>query len=340
MRILVTAAALAGTIAAVACLDSDTPSSPSRPRSAVAAAAIDCIGVDQNLDQTAYSEKRVFLEAQGWWGEPGADGSIPRFGDAEHIHAGMCFPLQQAVSGSLPFRVIVIGHNLRVGSQILSTNLHDPGGGSFAKIAWNTPVTSSPGNITLTRSVTVNTAAVASGKREFRILTKVKRQDGTELHVSSGWCWTTANGGASGNSGTCGSTYWTTMGRGWYNCFEYKIAEVRNWTYPYGGISADADYPVSIGARDGAGPLGNTTLTGWTVRVNPNFHAGDGGRVLGSGTQRALGNSMTIPNDELNSGEVEKLVVVGSAQGTCSAPGVAGRTGEVSAVQVIPIKVN
>jgi hypothetical protein len=311
----------------------------------VAATAINCIGVndpnDPNdpSDPTVYNENRVFLEAQGWWGERRTDGTVPKFGDAEHIHVGMCFPLQQTVSGTLPFRVIVIGHNLRKDFVIRSTNLHDPNGGTFKRIDWNYTMPAN-GGVTLFRDVEVNTALEGheSGRREFRVLTIVKRTDNAEIHASSGWCWTVANGGTAVNSGTCDESGLTTMGRGWYSCFEYKIAEVRGWSYPYGGIPANANYQLSIGARDGASelPVNNTLLNSWTVRLNPSFHAGDPGETLKSGTTAANGVSVTIPGKP--SGSLHRLVVVASANGACTSNGITER-GEVSAVQVIPIKV-
>ena len=340
---VIVVAAVAGTIAVVACSESDNPSSPTKVTPVVAAAVVPCIGVNSTgnpNDPTVYNENRVFLEAQGWWGERRADLTVPRFGDAEHIHVGMCFPLQQTVSGTLPFRVIVLGHNLRTNSIIKSTNLHDPDGGTFKKIDWNHTI-GSPGDVTLFQDVNVNTALAGheSGRREFRVLTIVKRPDGAEIHSSSGWCWTVANGGGIVNSGTCDATPLSTMGRGWYSCFEYKIAEVRNWTYPYAGIPANANYQVSIGARDGASepPLNNTLLNSWTVRLNPSFHAGNLGADLKSGTAPAYGVNVTIPPKP--SGSLQKLVVVASANGTCSSPGIPTERGEVSAVQVIPIKV-
>jgi hypothetical protein len=128
------------------------------------------------------------------------------------------------------------------------------------------------------------------------------------------------------------------MGRGWYSCFEYKIAEVRDWTYPYAGIPANANYTLSIGARDGASdlPVNNTLLNRWSVHLNPFFHADDLGTQLKSGTAPANGVNVTIPGKP--SGSLQKLVVVASANGECSSGGTTER-GEVSAVQVIPIKV-
>src|SRR5688500_458141 len=106
-----------------------------------AAVVIECVDQQDGTaqqDQTAYTEKRVFLEAQGWWGEKVTGMPIPTHGDAEHLHVAMCFPIHQNVKGVLPFRVRVLGHNLPVGSTIQNTLLHDPGGASFATIQWDT----------------------------------------------------------------------------------------------------------------------------------------------------------------------------------------------------------
>src|SRR5438045_1314594 len=70
----------------------------------VLANAVACIDQQTSNDGNTYSEPRVFLEAQSWWGEQ-VNGTFPVLGAAEHLHVAMCFPLQQNVSGSLPFRV-------------------------------------------------------------------------------------------------------------------------------------------------------------------------------------------------------------------------------------------
>lgn len=304
----------------------------------LAATDVPCVGADP-ADLSVYREKRVFLESQAWWGERGAGGTVPKFGDAEHIHVAMCFPLQQPVSGRVPFRVRVMGHNLPVGSKIRTTNLHDPAGGSFAKIVWDRTITAADGmNVVLWGSAVVNTAAVPSGMREFRILTQARRPNGTELRASSGWCWNVANGGAIASSGICKPNPKNTMARTWYNCFDYKAAETRAWAYPYGGIPRNQNYTLVVGARDGAGP--NRDFTSWTVRLDPNFHNGDGGSTLASGAQEAYGNPVTI-NAQLLTPGVHKLVIVASANNAnCTAGSISPISGETSSVLAVPIQVN
>jgi hypothetical protein len=305
-----------------------------------AAAIVPCVGVPQH-GGTAYEEKRVFLESQGWWGKRRTDGTVPKRGAAEHLHVGMCFPLQQTVSGTKTFIVRVMAHNLPLGSVIEKTNLHDPGGGGIPDIDWNYTVNSR--TVERWDTVQVNTANISNGLREFRILTTVRRPDGAEIHASSGWCWTIKNGTAPDtSSGTCVSTPKSTMARGWYDCFEYKIAEVDNYDYPYGGVPPSAAYTLQIGAHDGASDA-NNVFTSWEVRLDPDFHAGVNGSLIASGTGPVNARSVTIPASLMTSG-VHRLVVIGSANARCTTAGPEGgsapQDGEVSGVFNLPIKVN
>jgi hypothetical protein len=317
-----------------------------------------CIGAPSpGAEQTIYSERRVFLESQGWWGKRKSDGiNVPRYGDAEHIHVGMCFPLLDTVSGTTTFRVRVMAHRLPVGSVVQSTSLHDPNDGphhiSLASIQWNHTITQadhdSPDGWVKWDSVTFNTNVMPNGLRELRNLTKVVRpadagqSDGAEIHASSGWCWTIENGtGTPVASGTCTGTGANfTMARGWYDCFEYKIAEVRNWD-PYASIPRGVAYNLTISGRDGAGD--NTLMSGWEVRLDANFHHDTLGFKVDSGGGSATGRTVTIPAAQMTGPKVHKLVVIGSANGKCTATspsgGIIPQDGEVSAAFAIPIKV-
>jgi hypothetical protein len=310
-----------------------------------------CIGAPAQ-DHTTYSEKRVFLESQGWWGE-NTNGTVPKYGDAEHIHVGFCFPLGDTISDTITtFVVRVMGHRLPAGSVIQSTGLHDPNDGpnhiSLASIAWNHTVTAQestdPVGVVLWRTVTVKTKNMPNGLRELRNLTQVARPagvGGAEIHASSGWCWTIdiPDNGAPVASGTCtGTGADFTMARGWYDCFEYKIAEVRNWD-PYTPIISGNDYTLKIGARDGAGPNNHNTITSWEVRLDPDFHAGVKGDSITGGTMPASGVSATIPGRLMTRGP-HKVAVITSAKGSCSGAGIPSQNGEVSGVLAIPLKVN
>jgi len=57
------------------------------------------------LTCTGYPEPRVFLEAQDWW-RPTVSGTE----DFGHVHMGVCFPLNQPVSGVVHFDFVVQLH--------------------------------------------------------------------------------------------------------------------------------------------------------------------------------------------------------------------------------------
>jgi hypothetical protein len=361
---LVVAGTLGIAAAVVACLEPEPPATPTSPPTLAGATAIPCVGGD--TPDVPYFEKRVFLESQGWWGKRKADGvNVPKYGDAEHIHVGMCFPLKQTVSGTnLKVVVKVMGHNLPVGSRIVSTGLHDPNDNvhhiNLASSSWNrTVLASDNGNITLWDTLTINTTAMPDGLREFRNLTTVVRPPdagqavGAELHASSGWCWQVKNTtNPAIDSGNCASTSgaFTTMGRGWYDCFEYKIAEVRNWSgtatltgYPFGGITRNVQYSIKISGRDGAGD--NNLVSGWEVRWDPNFHMDTLGTLIASGTTSVANRAVTIPAGLVTGPKVHKLVIIARANELCTTPahqgsGIVPQDGEVSGVIAIPVKVN
>jgi hypothetical protein len=190
----------------------------------------------------------------------------------------------------------------------------------------------------------VDTKKMPNGLRELRNLTQVARPagiGGAEIHASSGWCWTIDNpgGGDPVASGTCAGTGAAfTMARGWYDCFEYKIAEVRNWD-PYANIPSGTGYTLSIGARDGAGTNNHNTITSWEVRLDPDFHAGVKGDSIAGGTTPEFGESVTIPGHLMTPG-LHKVAVITSARDRCTGAGIPTRDGEVSGVLAIPLKVN
>jgi hypothetical protein len=319
-----------------------------------------CIGAPSTgADQATYSEKRVFLESQGWWGK-NTNGTVPKYGAAEHLHVGMCFPLLDTVSGTTTFRVRVMAHMLPVGSVVQSTSLHDPNDASgtphhitLASIGWNHTITQAehddPDGWVKWDSVTFNTTTLLpDGLRELRNLTTVVRPAdagqpvGAEIHASSGWCWTIANGtGSSEASGSCASSPTLTTARGWYDCFEYKLAETRDWD-PYANIPNGTNYTIKISGRDGAGD--NTFMSGWQVRLDPDFHHQVLGDSIDGGLGSGVGKIVTIPAAKMTTG-VHKLVVIGFANQNCVTPahqggGIVPQNGEVSGVFAIPLKVN
>jgi hypothetical protein len=305
--------------------------------------APNCIGEPADHPVVTYPEPRVFIEAQGWWAE-NINGVIKKYGAAEHLHIGACFPLQQAVSGMVRLDFRVVAHNLPAGSVIKNTRFHDGNGGvTLANITWGRTVGAGEHNVVVYRTVTVDTSDGGDGQRETRPLTVVTRPDGAEIHASGGWCWDVENGKTDSNHSLCTSNI--TEGRGWYDCFEYKNAATRGWTYPYGGIPQGQSYALGYYARDGA--EGTTSVDGYFVTLDPDFHHGDVGDMLIQQTGSTSSGTVTLPGSSLTPG-THFLFIMSEDRGRCTAlsPGTSfpnqnvPQDGEVSGGIRIPIKVN
>lgn len=248
--------------------------------------APNCIGEPDDHPVVDYPEQRVFLESQGWWGERDENGNVPQFGDAEHLHVGACFPLQQTVSGTVRMDFRVVAHNVPQGSLIRQTRFHDADneGTSIPPVIinWNYVISNSPPSnvVVWEEDVEIDTLDFQDGLREARPFTILERPDGAEIHVSGGWCWNIQNTPGTADDPDprplCG--YGQTQGRGWYDCFEYKLAHTGAWEYPYDGVPPAHDYKLYTHFRDGAS--GTTEVSGHFARLNPRFHMNDQGLIL------------------------------------------------------------
>jgi hypothetical protein len=304
--------------------------------------APNCIGEPADHPVVNYPEPRVFIEAQGWWAE-NINGVIKKYGDAEHLHIGACFPLQKTVSGMVRMDFRVVAHGLPAGSNIKNTRFHDGNNGvTLVNIVWDRDILAGQHNVVLWRTVTVDTSGGQDGLRETRPLTVVTRPDGAEIHTSGGWCWDVENGKTDSHSSLC--TDVITEGRGWYDCFEYKNAGTRGWTYPYGGIPAGQSYTLNYFGRDGAG--GTPSIDGHYVTLDPDFHNGSNGTFLINQTGSTQSSPVTLPGSKLTAG-IHYLFIMSEERGRCTTLSEGTvfpnqkvpQDGEVSGGLRIPIKV-
>lgn len=305
--------------------------------------APNCIGEPADHPVVTYPEQRVFIEAQGWWAE-NINGVIKKYGQAEHLHIGACFPLQKTVSGSVRMDWRVVAHNVPAGSVIKNTRFHDGNNGvTLTNISWNRTIATGEHNVVLWRTVQVDTNLGQDGLRETRPLTVVTRPDGAEIHTSGGWCWDVENGKTDSNHSLCTSNH--TEGRGWYDCFEYKTAATQGWVYPYAGIPAGQSYTLTFYGVDGA--EGTTTIDRHFVTLDPDFHAGNNGTFLVDHTGAHRNDPVTLPGSLLTPG-IHSLFIMSEESGRCTtlSPGTVfpnqkvPQDGEVSGGIRIPIKVN
>lgn len=277
--------------------------------------APDCIGEPADHPIVEYGQPRVFLEAQGWWGERLPDGNVPKYGDAEHLHIGACFPVQLTVSGTIRLDFRVVAHNAPLGSVIESTRFHnfnfDGSGSTVHEFDWN--ITVDEVDEIGWHTLYVDTTEWPDGLREARPFTTLIRPDGPEIHTSASWCWNVQNGQPDSNAPLCDRD--VIQGRGWYNCFEYKKAETAFWAYPYDGVTAGADHFLSISGADGA-PSGGEIAPQHYVRLNPSFHANQEGVHLLTHDGEHYNESLTIDGSLLTPG-VHVLFVMTDDEGLC-----------------------
>ena len=294
------------------------PGSPSpTPPPGVGDPAPTCIGEPANHPLVAYPEPRVFLEAQGWWDDRDDDGHVARFGDSEHLHIGLCFPLQQTVSGPIRLDVRVVGHNLPPGSVIRNTRFHDAPGTLFEDVRYERTVAAGEMDVAVWKTLTWDSSEAPDGLRELRFLTFVERPDGAEIHASTGWCTDVQNGRPDTNHDSC--TRRLTEGRGWYDCLEYKSSRTDEWTYPYAGIPAGQAYTVPLSGQDGApfGGGGDDHVTRHWLRLDPNFHSADVGTSIAEHAGPHRYESVTVPGHLLTPG-VHVLFVMTERDGLCT----------------------
>ncbi len=258
--------------------------------STAAAATVDPLGC------TGYPQKRTFLESQAWWYQtPGKTGTTNG-----HVHVGTCFPHAQKVAGVVRFDVrVILHHNPGVLTHV---NIGIAGEwGSIRSVALSPNWRCATDTCTRWFRVYVDTRKAArDGRQEFRFRAQVKEPDGKEMIASTGWlAWL--------NNGKPIQHYrdsWSAEARGWYTGVGYanaKIASVpmtalRGWWSP------------SLRMTAGSGGI---PVTSYRVVLDPDFHAGNPGTTLRSGTGSFRG-VVGIDTRKLRNGK-HKLVLIANA---------------------------
>ena len=231
--------------------------------------------VPDPLTCVGYAQPRVFLDAQGWWTAEGAQTGT-NFG---HIHVSTCFPLNQTVSGVVPFDIQIVMHKnpgtvVTIVPQLCystgQTCLRYPDIGLDLRCD---PVT----EVTCTSWVHYDwdtSLYQYDGRTTFRFRTEVLEPDGTLLRTANEWLARVANGHPIRDfkPGTL------IGGKGWYSFGHYSA----------GWIDGGYPQPVTTGpwkvrfhctstktAETTTPPLGECLVT-----VDPDFHNGNEGTVL------------------------------------------------------------
>lgn len=202
------------------------------------------------------------LEAQDWWTTPGEMVE----GMSQHIHVSTCFPMDQTLSGTVPFDLHVQLH-MNPGVLTKVSGYVFGNGVSLEQIAATPNYTCPTDQCDLWYHLDYDTTRVpVDGSLEFRFHAKVTSPDGTEGYTSTGWQATLANGGGR----PVRAPYRTPPfieARGWYTGTDYENARITS-PLPSGPVSGLWTFNVNLAKGSGGTPVTNCLIT-----LDPKFHA-------------------------------------------------------------------
>jgi hypothetical protein len=240
---------------------------------------------------TGYAEPRVALETQAWWTKPG--NAIE--GMSQHIHLSTCFPLDQTLSGIVPFDIHVQLHdNPDVLNQVVvyvfGNNVSVPQTAATPSYACPTV------QCDLWYHIDYDTTKVAAdGSLEFRFQARTMAANGSLGYTSTGWQARLANGGGRPVQTYRAPTF--IEARGWYTTAEYQNVRLTS-PLPSGPVSGLWTFGVKLAPGSGGKPT-----THVLVSLDPHFHAVpvDRGRVVFEQNGPYTG-SITIDTRTLSNG--------------------------------------
>lgn len=244
---------------------------------------------------TGYAEPRVFLEAQDWW-KPTVSGTE----DFGHVHLGICFPLGQPVSGTVPFDFVVQLHENPGVLQNVRIHLLDGNGANHQVIsvkvgqtaAQHCPAT--PDQCSWVIPVPLNTTVAGTdGFLNFRPAAIVMHPGagGTKQFAGAAWPLDLANGKPVKNS----ISPLRIAGSSWYTGSLYEEAEFLS-PLP---ATVSGVWTPTVAMHPGAG---GKAVDHSFASIDPAFHASppSEGRVLLDRTGAYKGpvtiDTTTLPN--------------------------------------------
>lgn len=291
---------------------------------------------------TGYSQSRVFLEAQDWW-RPTVSGTE----DFGHVHMGICFPLNQPVSGVTHFDFVVQLHdnpgllkNIRI--HLLDGNNQNHQASSVTvnqTAAQHCPAT--PNQCTWVIPIDLNTTvSTTDGFDNFRPAAIVTHpgDGGTKQFAGAAWPLNVQNGGGRPVKNIISPL--RIAGSSWYQGALYNEAEFLS-PLP---ATVSGVWTPTVAMHPGAGGV---AVKHSFVSIDPAFHANPpyAGQVLLDRAGPYKG-TVTIDTTQLTNG-VHKLFIRsdapcdGTAGSNCGVKpeGGTNNLSTHSSVQVVPFVV-
>lgn len=218
-----------------------------------------------------YPEARIFYETQSWW-EP-----VPELGGQGHVHMGLCWPHGKTVSGDVRLDFVMIFHGNR--GVIEKVKVQDD-----ASYDYNFPVglavDASEDDVTVTKSVTIDTTKQHDGLRQWRIYVYFTHPNGNSQRTKAMYRVNVEN--VAGEENETGPKYSEYGGAGWY----LEAEDGTDWGYQTARLDPDSFLKIAQCVSGTWTPEVDLDFGGTTeylVTVDPDFHAGNPGTIIRQG---------------------------------------------------------
>jgi len=215
------------------------------------------------------------VDAQSWWQDaPGPFSDMT----AGHLHLGGCIPLRTThLTGTVPFDAIVKMHNndgkvTYVAIVVKTDSLEQ----TYRSVnpGWTCPTA----DCTFVQHFDLPVSAFnVSGRQEIRLRVTAKRPNGKEFRTSLNFEAVIDNGKTLNNFDRMPYT----RGKGWYTNVNYCEASYRDDITPVPVAPVSGTWTPYITQVDHGSSDANPTY--WSIRVDPDIHAGYMGLFLGEG---------------------------------------------------------
>lgn len=218
-----------------------------------------------------YPEPRIYFETQAWW-EP-----VPVIGGQGHIHMGTCWPHGQTVSGNVRLDFVVTFHH-EVGT-VERFKVQDDFSTDFNTYV-SIPIDAATSDVTITRSVTIDTTKMPDGLRQWRIYVYFTHRGGNSQRTKAMYRVNVEN--VAGDTNEPGPRYSEYGGAGWY----VEAEDGTDWGYQVARLDPASFLRIGGCVKGTWHPevdLDAPGTTEYLVTVDPDFHMGDDGHVVASG---------------------------------------------------------
>jgi hypothetical protein len=245
-----------------------------------------------STDCSGYAERRQFVDAQGWWVQtPGQNGT-----DFGHVHVGSCIPEREVVRGFVPLDIRVVLHDNPGTLRYVAVVVKGPGYEETVAKPTVPNFTCPNGTCTAWLHHDLDTSKFQySGRQEIRFRTIVDTPDGNAMHGGMNFQVIVDNG----KPFDVYEREPHLRGKGWYTTSGYCESTLISVPVPDAPVSGV--WSPTLAMTEHSTSTVNDPVTGHSVRVDADFHAGDEGTVLLEGDGNFTGD-LAVDTTKLSNG--------------------------------------